>query len=387
MALLDGGAVSVPFEVLKRVTRNRKYDIEAAEEILRSIETDAGSQGSPSSPAAVATRGQAIERLAQHEDALQRLRASLEDISEVEGRELASCQARLQHLRNLGPAPKEGQVEWNRRRIDTLLVDHMLRSGHNRAAKALAAEAGIQALVELPLFDTAQSVAQPLYAHSCRQALAWCEAQRVRLRKAKSKLEFKLRVQEFVELIRAGQQLEAIAYARRHLAPWAPQYMPELQQAATLLTFQAGLEIEPYKQLLDNARWLDLIDLFLQELYRLNSLPPTSLLLIHLQAGLSALKTPQSLADSCCREDPLHLPAFRTLAEGLPFAKHVHSKLMCALSHTLMDEHNPPAALPNGYVYSQKALAEMAAANGGRITCPRTGFSCDLSELRRVYVS
>jgi hypothetical protein len=134
-------------------------------------------------------------------------------------------------------------------------------------------------------------------------------------------------------------------------------------------------------------QWLDLIDLFLQELYRLNSLPPTSLLLIHLQAGLSALKTPQSLADNCCREDPLHLPAFRTLAEGLPFAKHVHSKLMCALSHTLMDEHNPPAALPNGYVYSQKALAEMAAANGGRITCPRTGFSCDLSELRRVYVS
>jgi macrophage erythroblast attacher len=71
----------------------------------------------------------------------------LEDISEVEGRELASCQARLQHLRNLGPAPKEGQVEWNRRRIDTLLVDHMLRSGHNRAAKALAAEAGIQVLI------------------------------------------------------------------------------------------------------------------------------------------------------------------------------------------------------------------------------------------------
>jgi hypothetical protein len=45
------------------------------------------------------------------------------------------------------------------------------------------------------MFDTAESVAQPLYAHSCRQALAWCEAQRVRLRKAKSKLEFKLRVQ------------------------------------------------------------------------------------------------------------------------------------------------------------------------------------------------
>lgn len=167
-----------------------------------------------------------------------------------------------------------------------------------------------------------------------------------------------------------------------------------------------------------------------------------------IQAGLSALKTPLSLEPGCCREDPLHLPAFRTLAEGLPFAKHVHSKLICAISHTLMNEHNPPAALPSGcveghggyrreamegclenkledlqwrclglhalgsplalgllagelclstssppfpplsrYVYSQKALHEMAAANSGRVTCPRTGFSCEVSELRRVYIS
>jgi hypothetical protein len=106
-----------------------------------------------------------------------------------------------------------------------------------------------------------------------------------------------------------------------------------------------------------------------------------------LQAGLSALKTPLSLAEGCCREDPLHLPAFRALAEGLPSAKHVHSTLICALSHTLMNEHNPPAMLPNGYVYSQRALQEMAAGAGGRVTCPRTGFTCDASELRRVYIS
>ena len=105
------------------------------------------------------------------------------------------------------------------------------------------------------------------------------------------------------------------------------------------------------------------------------------------QAGLSALKTPLSLEEGCCREDPLHLPAFRALAAGLPYAKHVHSKLICALSRTLMNEHNPPAALPNGMVYSQRALLDMAAAHGGRVTCPRTGFTCDAAELRRVYIS
>lgn len=61
-------------------------------------------------------------------------------------------------------------------------------------------------------------------------------------------------LQEFVELVRCGQQLEAIAYARRHLAPWAGQYMPELQRAAALLAFQAGTQCGPYQQLFEEER-------------------------------------------------------------------------------------------------------------------------------------
>jgi hypothetical protein len=62
------------------------------------------------------------------------------------------------------------------------------------------------------------------------------------------------RTQEFVELVRAGQQLEAVAYARRHLAPWAPQHMAELQRAAALLAFQAGTQCAPYKALFAGER-------------------------------------------------------------------------------------------------------------------------------------
>ncbi|PRW44610.1 macrophage erythroblast attacher [Chlorella sorokiniana] len=379
--LLDAGSVSVPYESLKRVTRERKYMIEEAEGIGKGVAAAARDASLAHDASA------AHARLDQLLSQLQGLKRKLEGTSLSEREDLARCRARLQHLRDLGAPDKDAQIEWNRRRLDSLLVDHMLRGGYNGAAAALASSSGIQPLVELHIFEGAQSVVDALRAHNCGPALAWCEEQRPRLRKAKSKLEFKLRVQEFVELVRAGQQLEAIAYARRHLAPWASQYLPELQRAAALLAFQAGTQCAPYKQLFDDARWGELVELFRQELYRLNTLPPTSLLSIHLQAGLSALKTPLSLEPGCCREDPLHLPAFRTLAEGLPFAKHVHSKLICAISHTLMNEHNPPAALPNGYVYSQKALHDMAAANGGRVTCPRTGFSCDVSELRRVYIS
>lgn len=379
-ALLDASSVSVPFESLKRVTRDRKYAVEEVEGVLKGVAAAAaGNEGGGGTATAA--------QLDQYVQQLQGLKRKLEATAEQEDAELARCRARLAHLRGLGAPPRDGQVAWNRRRIDALLVDHMLRCGHNRAAAALAASAGIQPLVELHIFAGAQRVVEGLRAHDCGLALAWCEEHRARLRKARSRLEFKLRVQEFVELVRAGQQLEAIAYARRHLAPWAGQHMQELQRAAALLAFQAGTQCAPYRQLFEEERWAELIELFHQELYRLNSLPPTSLLSIHLQAGLSALKTPLSLADGCCREDPLHLPAFRQLAEGLPYARHVHSKLICAITRELMDEHNPPAALPNGYVYSQKALLEMAAANSGRVTCPRSGFSCDVSELRRVYIS
>ena len=57
-----------------------------------------------------------------------------------------------------------------------------------------------------------------------------------------------------MELVRAGQQLEAIAYARRHLAPWAGQHMQELQRAAALLAFQAGTQCAPYRQLFEEER-------------------------------------------------------------------------------------------------------------------------------------
>ena len=51
------------------------------------------------------------------------------------------------------------------------------------------------------IFAQAQRVIQSLKQHDCSAALEWCEANRARLRKAKSSLEFKLRLQEFLELV------------------------------------------------------------------------------------------------------------------------------------------------------------------------------------------
>ncbi len=110
----------------------------------------------------------------------------------------------------------------------------------------------------------------------------------------KSKLEFSLRVQEFIGLVGSDMRLEAIQYARAHLAPWAGLYMKELQQAVATLALTRHTRCQPYRSFFEESRWQALADLFHRDLYSLNSLPRESPLVAHLQAGLSALKTPLS---------------------------------------------------------------------------------------------
>lgn len=68
-------------------------------------------------------------------------------------------------------------------------------------------------------------VVRAIRSRDCSVALQWCADNRARLKKIKSKLEFKLRVQEFIELVRQDQRMQAIQYARTYLAPWASLYM------------------------------------------------------------------------------------------------------------------------------------------------------------------
>jgi len=42
--------------------------------------------------------------------------------------------------------------------------------------------------------------------------------------------------------------------------------------------------------------------------------------------------------------------------------------------------------LPNGYVYGEQALKNMAASNNGMITCPRTKEMFALKDADKVYV-
>jgi macrophage erythroblast attacher len=170
--------------------------------------------------------------------------------------------------------------------------------------------------------------------------------------------------------------------------------------ALLLLKPHAPPRCSRHVALLSPAAWPALAAEFDADAARVHGLTPSSGVALRLQAGLCALNTPHVLrrgggaadhagaAASAARQDPLSDPLFARLASGLPHSKHVHSRLVCPISQRVMNEDNPPAALPNGYVYSRAALEAMAASSGGRIVCPRTGAGpFDVASLHKVFLA
>lgn len=242
-------------------------------------------------------------------------------------------------------------------------------------------------LVDINVFMDAKKVVECLQNRDCAPALAWCAENKSKLKKVKSKLEFQLRLQEFIELVRVDHSMDAIAYARKHLAPWGSTNMKELQHAMATLAFRSNTDCATYKVLFDAKQWDNLVQQFKEEFCKLYGMTIEPLLNIYLQAGLSALKTQFCYEENCTKEDPLSQESFQKLASDLPFSKHIHSKLVCYISKELMDADNPPLVLPNGYVYSTKALDEMAKKNNGKVICPRTGIVCDFTDLSKAFIS
>ena len=93
-------------------------------------------------------------------------------------------------------------------------------------------------MVDTQIFRDAYKVIEGLKNHDCSEALTWCADNRGKLKKIKSKLEFKLHLQVFIEHVRANEMMQAIKYAKLYLSPWASQYMEELQRTIAAIAFQ-----------------------------------------------------------------------------------------------------------------------------------------------------
>lgn len=293
------------------------------------------------------------------------------------------CKRRLDHLKE-----HTGGAQWRRRRLDRMLVEYFLRRGYYNAATRLAQTSDLGDLTNIDIFLVSRDVENSLMERETSKCLAWCHDNRSKLRKLKSSLEFNLRIQEFVELVRSDRRIEAVRHARKHFSTYEEDQLQEIQHCMALLAFPANTEISPYKEMLQESRWDKLVEQFRQENYRLFQLASQSVFTVALQAGLSALKTPQCYSSRENRNAscPVCQDWLNILAMPLPFAHCSQSRLVCHISGLPLNEHNQPMVLPNGYVYGEQALMQMAAENNGQVICPKTKEIYPYKKVEKVYV-
>ncbi|KAK5170439.1 GID complex subunit containing RING finger motif [Saxophila tyrrhenica] len=345
--LLDQPLLRLPNELLRKNLKSAQRQIEMTNKNV----TSAIQASTNQSPA---------ETLASLDSTLakaQNLKRKLEALQIEENALHKQQKSRIQHLQELHEIPSLADVKydhWSHTRLDRLLVDYLLRQGYTESAKELAREKDIDYLVDVNVFEESGKIEKSLREGKMQDCLTWCVENKQALKKIDSNLESELRLQQFIELARSGemkQRLEAMVYARKHLA--GGQDPKFALQAAGLLAQSPDTHVEPYRTMFSPTRYTEIAQTFLRTHHELFALPSQPLLYIALSAGLSALKTPACHSEYALQPStltgapvcPICSTELNELARNVPYAHHTKS---------FMEED--PVVLPNGRVFGRERL-------------------------------
>lgn len=429
----------MPYELSRRNQKTaQRYVENGTKDLLATLSTATKSATKSSSPdATLASLDSMISKM-------QGLKRKLGGLHEEEMRIHKSNRARLQHLQDLYEVQSLVDVkydEWSRIRLSRLLVDYLLREGYSDSAAHLAASQGIEELVDVDAFVACHRIERSLREErNTSLALNWCKENSKELKKQGSLLEFELRLQQYIELVRQGHEegtrdvdmdemdglngvtlnggsggsggehklVEARAHAKKYLSTSTDFEL--LGRAAGLLAYKPWDEVKPYtvrsfpppsrfhiihtntpQSLYSPSRWTHLAHLFLTTHHALYSLPPRPLLHIALSAGLSALKTPSchsaftassgNASSSTTSVCPICSTELNELARNVPYAHH---------SKSLVE--NDPVVLPNGRIYGRerlRAFNDGLGVESGWVRDPVEGLGGSRwreEEVRKVFI-
>lgn len=263
----------MPHELSRRNQKNaQRYVENSTKDVLSAL--TAATKTASRSPAP----GAALSSLDSIISKMQGLKRKLEHLHDEEMRIHKSNRARLRHLQELYEVQSLVDVkydEWSRTRLSRLLVDYLLREGYSESAAHLAASQGIQDLVDVDAFVACHKIEKSLREErNTSLALNWCKENSKELKKQGSMLEFELRLQQYIELVRQGHQagvgdtdtdmdglngvildeastgageeklVEARAHAKKYLSTSGDFAL--LGKAAGLLAYRPWDDVKPY---------------------------------------------------------------------------------------------------------------------------------------------
>ena len=264
----DQPLLRMPYELSRRNFKNAQRLIEhSTTSFTSSLQSTTKAASKADDPT------QTLDSLDAMITKMQGLKRKLSNLQEEEAKLHKAAKARLQHLQDLHQVQSLVDVkydEWSRVRLSRLLVDYLLREGYADSAACLARTKGIEDLVDVDAFVACHKIERSLSeGQSTALALEWCKEHGKELKKGGSMLEFELRLQQYIELVRAGHEsgvsgmedvfregvrigegggeaklMEARAHAKKYLSGSGDFEL--LGRAAGLLAYRPWDEVEPY---------------------------------------------------------------------------------------------------------------------------------------------
>lgn len=269
-------------------------------------------------------------------------------------------------------------------KLSKFLIDYFTRQNQFEVAQSIASEFSLEASSDLYFFEKAEKIMKDLREKDLNSALEWCNEHKSKLHKIRSKLEFELKLQKFLEYVKGQNYSGGILYARGQLSKFVER-QAEIQKALMLLLVGNRLEeYEEYRDLVDEGRWDILIQLFKCEMKRVYGFTTDSLIEIYLRAGIISIKTPLCEKDNKVRTCPTCNSELQKLSKCVPYACHSQTSIICRILGTPIDEFNPPVVLPNGQLYSEQGVKKIM--EGDKIKCPVTGSVYSANQITRVFI-
>lgn len=285
---------------------------------------------------------------------------------------------------------------WSNGRLIRLIGDFLIRSGEPDSIIESIRKRKPELIedFDLELNEMRKEILKSLKEKSLTNCLQWCADHRNNLKRIESDLEFMLRRQEFIELLRSGDYVAAIKISQKYFSNWLEGNYKEIREALSLICWLPflGKEInwnnglmKNYEKLLNPSQWKVLENQFEKDFVSVYQIDESSQLIKTVRTGLSVLKTrkcnPLLTETSEC---PACFGPLGTIAKDLPYGHFETTKIRCRITGKLMGEDDPPMALPNGQVYSELGLKQLSDG-GNMIKCPVTGESFLISDARKCF--
>lgn len=93
-------------------------------------------------------------------------------------------------------------------------------------------------LNRVDVFQISQEVENDLGNFKTTKCVMWCTDNKSKLRKINSTIEFDLRVQEFIELVRTNHRVDAVAHAKKYFSSFEKTQIKEICECMALLAYQ-----------------------------------------------------------------------------------------------------------------------------------------------------